>query len=742
MYVIDEQAERKEILRRYKHIIRIVSNNVTNEGKRQIRKAFTVAMNAHAGVRRKTGEPYIYHPLEVATIAAEDLGLGATAVVCAFLHDVVEDTEYTLEDIEHIFDKKVAQIVDGLTKIEGVFDYANNSIQSENFKKLLTAMGNDMRVILIKLCDRLHNMRTLESMPENKQLKIASETQQLYVPLAHRLGLYKIKSELEDLATKYINPKAYNDIASRLKDTEEQRNEFITEFAKPIKQQLTERGFKFTLSGRVKSITSIIGKIENKGVKFEDIYDIFAIRIILDVPQSVEKEACFAVYSIISSMYNQKLNRFRDWLTNPKSNGYEALHCTVMSEQGQWVEVQIRSQRMDEVAEKGLAAHYKYKEVKEGELDENLDNWLSQIRELLDNDTSTAVDFVNDFKLDVVTDRIIVFTPKGKSVNLPVGASVLDFAYNVHTELGNHCMGAKVNYKVVPIEHILHPSDQVEIITSKIIHPKEEWLKLVKTSKASSEIKKYIREYRTGYMSAGQTKLRELFLSLGIEYSENNIDKLRQYCKQSNLTDFFFLVYNDTIGEQKVRQCFAKPEKNSTWLLLRNPFTPRKKQKSEKTLKEEITEQVKNNPEMVLMKKDAEKLPYKTASCCNPIPGDDIVGLIRDNCIEVHRTNCKHAIDEMSKYGNRIIKAKWRENEKITFLAGIKLVGIDRKGLLQEITSVISEVWNINIRGLVMESSEGIFEGSLMVYISDAENLNKLIDNIKAIDGIEKVVRI
>ena len=742
MYVIDEQAERKEILRRYKHIIRIVSNNVTNEGKRQIRKAFTVAMNAHAGVRRKTGEPYIYHPLEVATIAAEDLGLGATAVVCAFLHDVVEDTEYTLEDIEHIFDKKVAQIVDGLTKIEGVFDYANNSIQSENFKKLLTAMGNDMRVILIKLCDRLHNMRTLESMPENKQLKIASETQQLYVPLAHRLGLYKIKSELEDLATKYINPKAYNDIASRLKDTEEQRNEFITEFAKPIKQKLTERGFKFTLSGRVKSITSIIGKIENKGVKFEDIYDIFAIRIILDVPQSVEKEACFAVYSIISSMYNQKLNRFRDWLTNPKSNGYEALHCTVMSEQGQWVEVQIRSQRMDEVAEKGLAAHYKYKEVKEGELDENLDNWLSQIRELLDNDTSTAVDFVNDFKLDVVTDRIIVFTPKGKSVNLPVGASVLDFAYNVHTELGNHCMGAKVNYKVVPIEHILHPSDQVEIITSKIIHPKEEWLKLVKTSKASSEIKKYIREYRTGYMSAGQTKLRELFLSLGIEYSENNIDKLRQYCKQSNLTDFFFLVYNDTIGEQKVRQCFAKPEKNSTWLLLRNPFTPRKKQKSEKTHKEEITEQVKNNPEMVLMKKDAEKLPYKTASCCNPIPGDDIVGLIRDNCIEVHRTNCKHAIDEMSKYGNRIIKAKWRENEKITFLAGIKLVGIDRKGLLQEITSVISEVWNINIRGLVMESSEGIFEGSLMVYISDAENLNKLIDNIKAIDGIEKVVRI
>ena len=553
MYVIDEQAERKEILRRYKHIIRIVSNNVTNEGKRQIRKAFTVAMNAHAGVRRKTGEPYIYHPLEVATIAAEDLGLGATAVVCAFLHDVVEDTEYTLEDIEHIFDKKVAQIVDGLTKIEGVFDYANNSIQSENFKKLLTAMGNDMRVILIKLCDRLHNMRTLESMPENKQLKIASETQQLYVPLAHRLGLYKIKSELEDLATKYINPKAYNDIASRLKDTEEQRNEFITEFAKPIKQKLTERGFKFTLSGRVKSITSIIGKIENKGVKFEDIYDIFAIRIILDVPQSVEKEACFAVYSIISSMYNQKLNRFRDWLTNPKSNGYEALHCTVMSEQGQWVEVQIRSQRMDEVAEKGLAAHYKYKEVKEGELDENLDNWLSQIRELLDNDTSTAVDFVNDFKLDVVTDRIIVFTPKGKSVNLPVGASVLDFAYNVHTELGNHCMGAKVNYKVVPIEHILHPSDQVEIITAANAHPRMEWLQFVQTRNAKSHIIEYFRAQKDNISTRGEQIFDERIRLMGLKVSNGIIRKFLEYCQMRDVDELYFRVGLGILGPEQFR---------------------------------------------------------------------------------------------------------------------------------------------------------------------------------------------
>ncbi len=742
MYVIDEKAERTEILRRYRHIMRVVSPYATNEEKRQIRKAFTVAMNAHSGVRRKTGEPYIYHPLEVARIAAEDLGLGATAVVCAFLHDVVEDTEYTLEDIEHIFDGKVAQIIDGLTKIDGVFDYATNSIQSENFKKLLTAMGDDVRVILLKLCDRLHNMRTLSSMPETKQLKIASETMQLYVPLAHRLGLYKIKSELEDLATQYIDPKGYQDIVSRLKDTEQERGKFIETFANSIKEKLNEKGFKFTLSARVKSITSILGKIEKKGVPFEEIYDIFAIRIILDVEREQEKEACFAVYSIISSMYQQRPNRFRDWLTNPKSNGYEALHCTVMSAQGKWVEVQIRSKRMDEIAEKGLAAHYKYKEVKEGELDDNLDAWLSQVRELLDNDSSTAVDFVNDFKLDVVTEQITVFTPKGKSINLPVGASVLDFAYTVHTELGNHCMGAKVNYKVVSTNHRLKASDQVEVITSKSVQPQEEWLQFVKTSKASTEIKRYIREYRNGYFVAGREKLKEIFSSIGLEYSDGAVERLRQFSKQGNLTDLFYFVYQGKFGEQEVRRCFEKPEKGSTWFFLRNPFTPKKKPKKNTALRQEIAEQLSRNPETLFMGKDVEKLPYKTASCCNPLPGDDIVGLIHEDCIEVHRTNCEHATDEMSKYGNRIIKAKWRENENITFLAGIRIIGFDRKGLLQELTKVISEEWNLNLRGLVMESSEGVFKGSLMVYISTADKLNKLIESIKAIDGIEKVLRI
>lgn len=742
MYIVDQELERKEILSRYRNIVRLVSSTSTREQKKQVRKAFTVAMKAHAGVRRKTGEPYIYHPIEVARIAAEDLGLGTTAIVCALLHDVVEDTEYTLDDIRTIFDDKVAQIIDGLTKIEGVFDYATNSIQSENFKKLLVAMGDDVRVILLKLCDRLHNMRTLDSMKQDKQLKIASETQILYVPLAHRLGLYQIKSELEDLATRYINPSGYNEIVDRLKDSEQERDSFIKSFADPIKDKLFEKGFKFTCTGRVKSITSILGKIEKKGVAFDDIYDIFAIRIVLDVPIEQEKESCFAAYSVINSMYReQKFDRFRDWLTKPKSNGYEALHFTVQAHNGKWVEVQLRSRRMDDIAEKGLAAHYKYKEVEEGDLDENLDNWLGRVRELLDNQNSSAVDFVNDFKLSLATDEITTFTPKGRVVTLAKGSTVLDFAFNVHTQLGVNCMGAKVNYKVVPIDYKLKSSDQVEIITSNISFPKEEYLKFVKTSKAIQGIKTYIRDIRKGYLEEGIEKLKHIFSEFNLEYNEINIEKLRKYVGGPNQIDFYYKIYKEQVTEIDVRQCFDKKQKTSTWMFLRNPFSTMKSSKT-KSLKEEIKEQIENNPEQVLIQQDMENMQYVTATCCNPLPGDDIVGLIHENSIEVHRTNCKKAVNEMSQYGHRIIKAKWRENEKITFLAGIKMKGIDRKGLLQEITGVISEGWNVNIRALAIESSEGLFEGTMMVYIYDAEQLSKLIKNIEAIDGIETVKRI
>lgn len=745
MYIIDEELERRDILKRYKHLIQLISQSASQEEKRQVRRAFTVARKAHEGVRRKTGEPYIIHPMEVARIAAEDLGLGPVAVVCALLHDVVEDTEYTLEDIRMIFDDRVAQIIDGLTKIEGVFDYATNSIQAENFKKLLTTMGDDVRVILLKLCDRLHNMRTLESMREDKQLKIASETQMLYVPLAHRLGLYQIKSELEDLSTQYINPQGYQEIVEKLKDSEEVRNKFIKEFAEPIEKELRNKGYKFTVTARVKTITSIIGKIENKGVLFDEIYDIFAIRVVLDVPVEIEKESCFAAYSLINTIYGeQKHDRLRDWISKPKTNGYEALHFTVQANNGRWVEVQIRSQRMDEIAEKGLAAHYKYKEVKEGELDEKLDNWLGKVRELLDNQSDNAIDFVNDFKLNLVIDEITTFTPKGKIITLPKGSTVLDFAFNVHTQLGINCMGAKVNYKVVTLNHELKPSDQVEIITSKISYPKEEYLSFVKTSRAVQGIKNYLRDYRKGFYEEGLEKLEKIYLELGIEFSNENIDKLSKYVGLPQLIDFYYKVAKEDITIEDVRLCFDKRKsKNSTWMFLRNPFLTRRDKDGDKlTLNEEIKKQIENNPEQVVIQQNMENLKYVTAPCCRPVPGDDIVGLIRESSIEVHRTSCIKAIDEMSKFGHRIIKAKWRENEKITFLAGIKVKGIDRRGLLQELTGVVSEGWNINIRGLAVESSEGLFEGTIMVYIYDAEQLNKLIKNIEDVDGIQSVRRI
>lgn len=740
MYIVNEQEERIEILSKYKKIMSVVKDTATKQEKLMIRKAFTVANNAHKGVRRRSGEPYIYHPLEVARIAGEDLSLGPIAIVCALLHDVVEDTEYTLEDIQNIFNDKVAFIIDGLTKIKDVYDYTSNSLQSETFRKLLIAMGEDARVILIKLCDRLHNMRTLDAMPEKKRLKIASETQFLYVPLAHRLGLYKFKSELEDLATKYLNPNAYNEIKNKLQDTKEQRETFIKDFCKPIEKALKEKGYDFTISHRVKSITSILGKIEKKGVKFEEIYDIFAIRIILNTPIDIEKETCFGVYSIISSMYEQRKDRFRDWLTKPKSNGYEALHTTVMSKQGKWVEIQIRSKRMDEIAETGLAAHYKYKEVKEGELDPNLDTWLSQIRDVLDNQNTSAVDFVNDFKMNIITDEITVFTPKGKSIQLPYGSSVLDFAFNIDTDLGLNCIGAKVNYKVVAIDYKLHSADQVEIITSRIAHPEESWLKYVRTPKAIEEIKNYIDAYKQGFADAGKKKLLEKFAEMKITFSEQKAEKLMQSLSCKNLSDLYYKAFYDEISSSQIRNALDEQESKSSWIFLRNPF--KKKNKSELTLKEQIAEQIQENPEKLLMNQDIDNLPYVTAKCCNPLPGDDIVGLIREGAIEVHRTSCKVAVDEMSKYGHHIVKAKWRENEKITFLAGIRIKGIDRKGLLQEMARVISDVWNINIRSLAMESSEGTFEGTMMVYISSADNLTHMMDNISKIEGIESVVRI
>ncbi|MDR0972050.1 MAG: RelA/SpoT family protein [Bacteroidales bacterium] len=747
MYIVDEELEKKEILSRYKYLLKLIKNKATRQEKTEVRKAFVVANNAHKGVRRKTGEPYIYHPLEVSRIAVEDLELGATSIVCALLHDVVEDTEYTLEDIKNIFGDKVANIIDGLTKIDDIFDDKTKSLQAENFKKLIISMGDDIRVILLKLCDRLHNMRTLDSMPDTKRYKIASETQTIYVPLSHRLGLYKIKSELEDLCTKYFDTKDYNKILKELKNTEKERQEFVDKFTEPIKEKLTLEGYKFTCSERIKTITSILGKMKKKGVSFKQIYDIFAIRIVLDVPREKEIQACEDVYNIIKTEYPKTAkDRKRDWLETPKANGYEALHDTFVAPNGRNVEVQIRSKRMDDIAETGLAAHYKYKEVEEGKVDANLDIWLTRIRELLDNRGDNAVDFINDFKLNLFTDEIKTYTPKGKEIILPKGSSVLDFAFTVHTDLGIKCIGAKINYKLVPIDYKLSPYDQVEIISSNNAYPKEEYLSFVKTLIAVQTIKTCVRKYKKTFYEDGENKLRDLFKKLSIESNDTNVDRLMKAEMISNKIDFFYKISQKEIGEENIRLCFNKKKrgKNYSWMFLKIPFNLKndKSKNKNNTLKEEIHQQIANNPENVLIKGDLDNIKYVTASCCNPVPGDDIVGLIENNSIIVHRTNCSKAIDEMSIYGNRIVKAKWRENEKLTFLAGISVQGLDRKGLLQELTGVISEIWNINIRGLAMESSEGLFNGTIMVYIYDTKQLEKLISNIKKIDGIESVKRI
>ncbi|MDR1848051.1 MAG: HD domain-containing protein [Bacteroidales bacterium] len=666
MYIVDEQKERKEILNKYRHLISI-AKEATNKQKRQIRKAFTVALNAHAGVRRRNGEPYIYHPMEVARIAAEDLGLGYIAIVCALLHDVVEDTEYTLEDIENIFDEKIAYIVDGLTKADYLYNEETNSLQADTFAKVLSTMTQDMRVILIKLCDRLHNLRTIDSVPEASRLKTISETQTLYIPLAERLGLYQMKSEMEDLVTKYKDTTEYSTIESLLEQNAADRKELLDDFIAPIKQEIDNKGYKATYSSRVKSITSILRKMKTKNVTFEEVYDKFAIRIVLDVQGTgeYEHEACLSVYNIVTRIYEDIPWRYRNWLSHPKDNGYEALHTTVMFKEGKYrgrrVEVQIRTKRMDEIAEKGLAAHYKYKYINEGNINENLDQWLSRIREVLDNKSSNSIDFIKDLEINIKGHDIIVFTPRGRSIRLPYEASVLDFAFAVHTELGLRCMGAKINFKIFPIDYVLHSSDQVEIITSDAIEPQPEWLKAVKTTKARRAIQEW------------------------------------------------FIAHNAEIGKKHENK---------------------------------ILESAYANPDTILIDKDIKSIKFRIAECCNPVQGDDIVGLKEGEVIHIHRVNCPVAQMEMSVYGNRIIKAKWRNNEQVTLLAGIKISGIDCKGLLQKITGVISNSWNVNIREVTMKAADGVFEGRLTIYIDDITTLRKLITDMEKIDGVTSVGRI
>ncbi len=729
--VINVEQEKKEILNRYRGLLRSSRRKFDEDDKKLIRKAFNVAVEAHKDARRKSGEPYIYHPIAVARIVAEEIGLGATAIACALLHDVVEDTDITLKDIEGMFGKKVASIIDGLTKISGVFD-ASSSLQAENFRKMLLTLAEDVRVILIKLADRLHNMRTLESMERTKQLKIASETLYLYAPLAHRLGLNNIKTELEDLGLKYTEPEIYNNIDQKLKDTQAERARYIHRFIVPLRQVLLEQKFKFRIFGRPKSVYSIWNKIKNKNVPFEEVYDIFAIRIIIDSPPEQEKADCWRVYSIVTDFYYPNPDRLRDWVSTPKANGYEALHTTVMGPNGQWVEVQVRSERMNEVAEKGYAAHWKYKAgSQQGPPEDPLEEWLRKIRESLSNPDGNALDFIDDFKLNLFADEIFVFTPKGEMRSMPVNSTALDFAFDVHSEIGAKCIGAKVNHKLVPLSHKLNSGDQVEILTSNKQAPKQDWMNFVVTAKAKSRIKEFLKEERTKQVDAGRVELLKKLNHNKLDHSEATIKKLAAFLKQSDLSEMYYRVSMGNITNKEIKD-FVKVKDT----IIEGPKEPTK------TL-EQLVSSKRGKSDFLVIGDNLDNLEYKLSPCCNPIPGDDVFGFITiHEGIKIHRVNCPNAIELMSNYAYRIVKAKWTSQKLISFLAGIKVIGIDKIGLVNSITQIISNELNVNMRYISFDTNDGTFEGNLMVFVHDTAHLTALMKKLEKVDGVIKVTRV
>ncbi|MCF8296853.1 MAG: RelA/SpoT family protein [Saprospiraceae bacterium] len=742
MTVLDVDEEKKDILKRYRNLLKVCRPKTNKEDKKLIRKAFHIAAEAHKDMRRKSGEPYIIHPLEVAYIAVAEIGLGTTSVICALLHDVVEDTDYSLADIEDLFGKKVAQIIDGLTKISGIFDHTTSSIQAENFRKILLTLSEDVRVILIKLADRMHNMRTLDSMTEEKKLKIASETVYLYAPLSHRLGLYAIKSELEDLALKYTEPEIFKTITRKIIETELERKRFIYKFLLPIKKELNQQGINYKIIHRTKSVNSIWNKMKKKEIPFEEVYDLFAIRIIIESPLENEKADCWKVYSIVTNHYHPKQNRLRDWISIPKANGYESLHTTVMSRTGKWVEIQIRTTRMDEIAEKGYAAHWKYKN--ENDADSGLDEWLSRISEILQSpESEDALDFLDDFKLNLFSDEIFVFTPKGDLKTLPVKATVLDFAYNIHSQVGNSSIGAKVNHKLVPLSYVLKSGDQIEIISSKKQIPKEEWLTYATTARAKTQIKNALKDQKKKYTIEGKEILKDYFKQMKIEFTNSNIRSFQTFTDTPGLTDFYYKIATGIIGVNELKEFTLSNEKSSWLNYIKRPFTKVPKILTPETLSINIREQLKSKPEELLLGKNIKEIDYTISKCCNAIPGDDVIALkTKGQGLVIHRTNCPTAIQIMSTHGGDIVKAKWKQKESISFLTGIKFNGIDRIGLLNDILNIISDELTINIRSINIESSENMTEGIAMLYVNDTKHLQNVIDKLKKVNGIQKISRL
>lgn len=733
MQQIDLEQEKKEIQKRYRALLRACKPTMQKGDKRLIRMAFDLSLEAHKEMRRKSGEPYIYHPIAVAQIAAEEIGLGTTSIVCALLHDVVEDTHLTLEDIEREFGKKVARIIDGLTKIAGVFDHSS-SIQAENFRKMLLTLADDVRVILIKLADRLHNMRTLDSMPRDKQLKISSETIYLYAPLAHRLGLYAIKSELEDLAMKYTESATYKFIAQKLNETKIERSKFIKEFIQPVADKLTQQGLEYEILGRPKSIHSIWKKMKTKGIPFEEVYDLFAIRIILESPPETEKADCWKAYSIVTDKYIPNPDRLRDWVSSPKGNGYESLHTTVMGPKGRWVEIQIRSRRMNEIAEKGFAAHWKYKE----QTNENgLDQWIQKVREMLSSPEANALDFLDDFKMNLFSDEIFIFTPKGDLMKLPSGATALDFAFEIHSDIGTKCIGAKVNHKLVPLSHRLQNGDQVEVITSGKQSPKDDWLNFVITSKAKSKIKSALKEQKQKVAEDGKEILERKLKSLKITNNHQNLNKISLFFSLPNTQELYYQVANGKIDLKELREYQSAEKLAEKKTLQRTPV------KIDQHTIDHLVKSVKSkDSDILVIGEDLQKIDYKLAPCCNPIPGDDVFGFITvSEGIKIHRTNCPNAIKLMSNFGYRIVKAKWTGQKEIAFLTGIKLTGIDDVGVVNNITKVISNDFKVNMRSITVDSNDGVFEGTLMVYVIDTAHLDNLIKKLKLVNGVLSVSR-
>ena len=732
---IDVEEEKKEILRRYRGLLRAAKNSRTREERKAIRKAFDLALELHSEQRRKSGEPYIYHPISVAKVVAGELGLDTTSIVCALLHDTVEDTNLTLDEVENGFGTKARNIVDGLTKMSGVFE-PGTSAQAENFRKMLLTLSDDVRVILIKLADRLDNMRTLQFMSPDKQQKIASETLYMYAPLAHRLGLYAIKSELEDLSLKYKETEEYESIATRLRKTKAVRARFIRSFCAPIKRELEEAGIKYEIKGRPKSIFSIWSKMQKQKVSFEEVYDVFAVRIVINTERAKEKTEIWRAYSIVTDFYQPNPDRLRDWISLPKGNGYESLHTTVMSPTGKWVEIQIRSERMDEVAEKGFAAHWKYKEGnKETAAGNQIDIWLNQIREILESNQDDALAFIDEFKMNLTTSDVFVFTPNGDMITLPKGATILDFAFRIHTKIGSQCIGGKVNHKLVPLSYQLNSGDQIQIITSRKQMPKEDWVNYVVTAHARQKIKHSLKEVERAKSIEGKELFKKWAKKKGMLFIEANILSLYRKLKYDSAQEMYFLISNGTLVLESITGYQLKQGK-ILWDKGPQPDTSKRTEVSEKYIPNA-------KEDTLLIGESMQKLDYTLSKCCNPIAGDDVFGFITVmGGIRVHRRNCPNATNMLSKYAYRMMKARWTSKAQTQFKVKLQITGIDDVGLVNQLTAVISEDMQVNMIAISMESKDGVFEGNITALVMNTTHLRDIIEKLKNVNGVHTVERV